>query len=153
MDLNLITVADFKARFYRDFTYGQFPNTVALNFPNESVIQDQDIQNAFDDTKLQFNQGLFGTDDDIRIGYLYLSAHNLCMNIRSSNGGINGTGAFPVASRSVGSVSEAYSIPAAYTDNPQLAIYTQTTYGIKYLEFVLPKIVGNVVSVYGGTSP
>jgi hypothetical protein len=53
----------------------------------------------------------------------------------------------------VGNVSESYSIPHAYMDNPVYSFYTQSAYGLKYLSLVLPGIVGNVVAVGGATQP
>lgn len=155
MDLSTITVADFKAKFYRDFEYATVPSGVEQAIPNPDFVQDQDITNAFQDAQYALNQALFGTDANITLAYLYLTAHFLCQAISSAEGGINGgsAGAFPVASRSVGSVSESYQIPDAYKDSPVLAGYAQTSYGIRYLQMILPKLVGNMTAVYGGTNP
>lgn len=154
MDLNTITTAAFKARFYRDFTYySAVPDGTNEVDYNPDWVQDRDITNAFGDAQALLNQGLFSTDTVITNAYLFLSAHCLCVNIRSVNGGINGPGALPVSARAVGSVSESYGIPAEYLNSPILADYTQTTYGLKYLSIALPAMVGNMAGVYGGTNP
>lgn len=149
MDLNSITVADFKAQFPRDFPYAP-PSIVG----NNDYVYDADISRAFLEAQVVFNQGLFGSDAQIRMGYLYVTAHYLCLDLRAALAGIQGSGgSFPVSSRSVGSVSESYAIPERYTDDPLLALYTQTNYGMKYLSLVLPNLVGNMVAVFGGTNP
>lgn len=156
MDLNTITVADFKTRFYRDFYYtNQNPNQEQTPPPNIDTVQDIDITNAFMDAQALFNQGLISSADGqtfIQPAYLYLSAHCLCLNLKAASNGINsgGTGGFPVNGRTVGSVSESYTIPQAYIDDPVLAQYTQTAYGMKYLAMVLPYLRGNMVGLIGG---
>lgn len=153
MDLTTITVQQFKDRFYRDFAFiNQNPNQDQPVPPNSEFIQDRDINNAFADAQGLLNQALLGSDVNITNGYLYLTAHCLSLNIKASESGVNsgGTGAFPVASRSVGSVSEAYQVPDAYKDDPILAQYAQTAYGQKYLAMVLPGLRGNMVPIYGG---
>ena len=156
MDLSTITVAQFKARFYRDFTFSnQNPDPEQPVPDNSDIIQDIDIENAFSDAGVLLNQALLGDDNTITNGYLYLSAHCLCLNIKASDAGVNsgGTGAFPVAGRSVGSVSETYQVPDAYKDDPILAQYAQTAYGQKYLAMVLPLLRGNMAFVLGGALP
>jgi len=154
MDLSTITIADFKAKFYRDFTYNnqnQSPPNAPVPY---DVVQDIDITNAFSDAQEVLNQCLFADGNGITIGYLLLTAHFLALAIKSSDSGINGGGGtFPVQSRSVGSVSESYMIPDAYKDSPVLSGYTSTSYGMRYLNMVLPYIIGNVVPVVGGVQP
>lgn len=116
-------------------------------------IQDSDINSAFLEAQIVCNQALFQTDAQNKIGYLYLTAHFLCNDIKAALAGVNSSGGFPVASRSVGSVSESYTIPEAYTQNPILAMYTQSSYGMKYLAMILPAITGNMKAVWGGSLP
>lgn len=151
MDLSTITIQQFKDRFYRDFTYKKVDENGIDSIPDQDFVQDQDIQNAFNDAKPLLNQALLGSDATITLGYLYLSAHCLSLNIKAASAGVNsgGTGAFPVTSRSVGSVSEAYQVPDAYKDDPILAQYAQTAYGQKYLAMVMPMLRGNMAGVIG----
>jgi uncharacterized protein DUF4054 len=158
VDLTTITVAQFKSRFYRDFYFAnQNPNQSQPVPDNaDDIIQDVDIDNAFTDAMALLNQGLFPCNNNlITTAYLYLTAHMLCLNIKAADAGINGTGTggFPVSARTVGSVSESYAIPEAYSNDPILAQYAQTTYGQKYLSLVLPLIRGNVQAVWGGAQP
>jgi Protein of unknown function (DUF4054) len=128
-------------------TYWAVASDKVLNY-----VQDVDITFAFSAAQGSFNQGLFGTDDDITLGYLLLSAHFLALHLKTSFGGIMANGGFPVQSRSVGGVSESYAIPAQYLKNAVFAQFTTTSYGMQYLNKVAPTIVGNVFTVMGGTN-
>ena len=149
MDLNSITVAAFKAYFTRDFPYLP-PGSPSP--PDPQFVSDADITKAFGEAQMAFNQGLFGDDNGITIAYLYLTAHFLCIDLRAALAGISGAGTFPVSGRSVGNVSENYMIPEAYSDDPYIAMFTATSYGVKYLTLLLPNLRGNVFAVFGGTN-
>lgn len=153
MDLNTITVTDFKNYFRRDFPYAQEPATDNVCANLDAYVFDFDIEKAFLEAQAILNQALFPDDATIRLAYLYLSAHYLANDLRTAQGGIESTGNFPVSSRSVGSVSESYQIPDAYKDNAQVAFFSTTGYGQKYLSIVLPALVGNVRTVLGATLP
>lgn len=157
MDLNTITVQDFKEYFYRDFAYlpvwnitttynqGQrvyyetdslfydclkngvtsIPTTatdwsIVTKDDVNNYILDQDIEKSFKEAQFQLNQSLFCSDEEITIAYLYLTAFYLVRDINTSMAGLESTGQYPVASRSVGSVSESYDIPQAYKESPTL---------------------------------
>lgn len=119
----------------------------------DNYILDEDIEKAFDEAQITFNQALFTSDKNIEIGYLYLTAHYLVNDIRASKGGIEAFGSFTVTSRSVGNVSESYGVPDAYMRDPVYAFYTQSPYGLKYLNMILPRLVGNIGIVCGWTNP
>ena len=142
MDLTSITVADFKSLFVRDFTYGTITDTV----------NDSDITRAFAEASLCLNQSLYSSDAAIKMMYLYLTAHYLVLDLRAASASLESSGSFPVNSRTVGSASESYTIPQQYLDSPVLSVYTQTAYGMKFLSITLPLLVGNIGTVYGGTS-
>lgn len=151
MDLSTITASNFKTFFRRDFPY--LP-TVSTDYCDaDKYVLDEDIDKAFSEAQMVFNQGLFGTDAEIRIAYYYCTAHYLCNDLRAASFGIDGVGSFPVSARTVGGVSETYSIPQRYIDDPQLAFFTNSTYGLKYLSLVLPNLVGNIGIVDGWTNP
>lgn len=119
----------------------------------DNYILDEDIEKAFGEAKISFNQSLFTSDENITIGYLYLTAHYLVNDIRAASRGISGVAAFPLQSRSVGSVSESYGVPEVYLKNPVYSFYTQSPYGLKYLNLILPLLVGNIMGICGGTRP
>jgi hypothetical protein len=145
VDLTTITVAQFKARFNRDFNY--------LEVASGNYIWDQDILNAYMDAQGLFNQGLYQGQNALINAYLYLSAHCLCVNLKMANQGINGVGVNVVSGKNVGGSSESYTIPAEYTNDATLALYTRTQYGMKYLALTLPQTRGNITSVRGGVQP
>jgi hypothetical protein len=114
-------------------------------------VQDSDIERAFLETQLNFNQALFGTDAQITLVYLYVAAHYLVQDLRTALAGVESRGDYLVNSRSVGNVSEGLAVPQRFVDDPILSYFATTGYGRKYLSLLLPRIVGNVVSVEGGT--
>lgn len=135
------TVADFKAYFTRDFVYGT----------DNTKVQDSDITKAFGQTDLSLNPALASSQDSFTMLYLYMSAHWLCMDLRMSSQSVNGQFSWAVNSKSVGSVSESFSIPQRILDNPELAYLTKTNYGAKYVALILPQISGQVFTVAGRT--
>lgn len=140
---NIPAVSDFKNYFTRDFPYGSTSTTV----------NDSDIQNAISEAGFDFPQGLFSTQSNFTLGYLYLSAHFLVLNLRNSSQGIAGQYNWLTVSKGVGSVNGAYGIPQRILDRPQFAMIAQTTYGAKYLQFILPQLVGNIGASFGNTKP
>lgn len=138
------TVNTFKEYFYRDFPYGSDMNTSVL---------DKDIEKAFGQANVNINEALFSSQTDFSIGYLLLSAHFLVVDLRMSSQGISGAYSWLVASKSVGSVSESFSIPQRILDNPEFAQLAQTNYGAKYLQLLLPRLSGQMFSVHGSTRP
>jgi hypothetical protein len=116
---------------------------------NVGLVSDKDIENAYAEACVNFNASLFSSDDDIKIGYLYLSAHYLVHDLNA--GGVDGSASGQVNSRSVGNVSESYSIPTDYLNSPIYSFYARTTYGLKYLSLVIPRLTGNVLVVEGAT--
>lgn len=138
------SVADFKAFFDRDFPYGTDPNVAVL---------DSDITKAFLFTNVNFNPDLFADQGSYNVGYLLLSAHYLVMNLRSSSQGINGQFSFLESGKSVGSVSQNFSIPQRVLDNPDWAVLMKTNYGAQFLQLILPQLCGLVFNVFGTTLP
>lgn len=189
MDVTTITVADFQAKFFRDFPYlNIYSSTTTYNagttvyfgvlfytaiqngllniLPGSDAtkwqlvagqvndfVLPQDIENAFLEAEAIFNDALFNGDATVKLAYLYLTAHYLVNDLRTATQGIESSGNFPVSSRSVGSMSESYEIPETYSKNPQLAFFTTSGYGMKFLSLILPNLVGNFGAVCGGTNP
>lgn len=137
------TIADFQSYFVRDFPYGTDPNVAIL---------DSDIGNAMNQTvAFPINSGLYSTQEQYTLGFLYMSAHFLVLNMRASTQGINGQFNFLQQSKGVGNVNEAFSIPQRILDSPSFSIFTKTNYGMMMLQLVLPRLLGNVISVQGTT--
>lgn len=138
-----VTVAEFKAWFYRDFPYSN----------DETGIQDTDILKAFAEASMNFNESLFSTDDEKKLGFLYLAAHYLVIDIQNSSQGINGKYEGIMSSKSVGSVSVGYTIPDWVMASPIYSLLSQSKYGMKYLSLIIPLLIGNVGVVKGATHP
>jgi len=109
---NDITVSDFKAYFDRHFPYAPLddPN-------NQEFVRDIDIQNAFEQAKVNFNKGIWDSYESAKIAYLFLTAHYLCMDMRMAESGLSSSGAFAMSSKSVGDVSASYAIPDTFMNS------------------------------------
>jgi len=139
------TVDDFKNYFTRDFPYGTDPSTNIL---------DSDIAKAYGQVNLfGINSGLFTNQENYTIGYLWLAAHFLVVDLRASSQGIAGRYNWLESNKAVGNVSSGYSIPQRILDYPSFSMLTQTRYGAKYLEMLLPLLIGQIFTVAGHTKP
>jgi hypothetical protein len=116
-----------------------------------NYILDADINKAFSEAQIIFNQSLFGSDANLTIAYLYLTAHFLVVDIRRSSQGLASKGDFLAQSQTVGAVSETLSIPSNMASNPIYQLYLTTGYGSKYLNLAMPALVGRVRIAYGAT--
>jgi hypothetical protein len=143
------TVADFKAKFVRDFPYQPgSPTPVDIN----KYIQDSEIQANLDLTSKLINDELFNDQFFYTQAFLYLSAHYLVEAIKAAGQGVSGVMEFLVSSKAVGSVSIGYSIPESFLKNPYYALLVKDPYGAKYLELILPYLVGVTFAVDGRTT-
>ena len=139
------TIAEFKAWFSRDFPYS--------NDGDLTGVTDADISKAFAEASMNFNPSLFETDDEKKLGFLYLAAHYLVIDLQNSSQGISGKYEGIMASKTVGSVSVGYQIPTWLLEHPIYSLLSQTKYGMKYLSLIIPLLVGNVAAVKGITHP
>ena len=137
-------VTDFQNFYYRDFPYGPNINTQVTN---------TDIMKAYQQANLSINQINYLKQGSYTQGYLWLSAHRLCVNINNSSQGLNGQFNWGEQSKSVGGVSQSFAIPEQVTKNPVFAAFTKTTYGADYLMDLLPRLTGAMGSVAGHTKP
>lgn len=149
-----VTVAEFKARFNRDFIYGKGPERV----------EDQDIQNALNDGTMVFNPSLWltnGAVDEKKIAFLFLAAHMMVLNIQAAGGlsatnmgvGVSSAGGGVIQQKSVGSVSLSFAMPDFVTKSPILSQFMKTDYGQKYLQLLIPRLVGGGDVVSGPVTP
>lgn len=149
-----ITVTDFKTWFTRDFKY-QIPlgeTEPIADCPND-YITDDDITKSFTEASMNFNPSLFGLDAELKMCFLYLSAHYLVNDLQTASAGADSAGYFPANSRSVGQVTESYQIPDWAIADPVLSSFCTTRYGQKYLSLIKPLLIGNVVVYQGATTP
>lgn len=136
------SVQDFKNYFNRDFPYGTTPNTV----------MDIDITNAYQDAGINFNPDLWADQQSYSIGYMLLAAHYLVINLRASSQGISGQYEWMQVGKGVGSVNESIQIPDRIMANPELAMYTKTYYGAKYVLFIIPQLSAQIYTVRSCTN-
>jgi hypothetical protein len=150
---NDVTTDDFKSWFRRDFDY-QIPlgSTEPITDCPKDYVTDFDITKAMSEAGINFNDGLFSSDDELRITFLYITAHYLVNDLQTAMEGVSSVGYFTVASRSVGSVSESYDIPAWMKTDPNLSFYMTSRYGQKYLSLIKPLLIGNVQCYEGATT-
>lgn len=138
------TVDDFKNYWVRDFPYGIDPNTSVL---------DSDISKAFGQTNFNINRDLFSSQEQYSVAYLCLAAHYLVVDLRMAGQGISGQYAFLETAKSVGNVSQSFAIPDEILKHPYWSMLCKTNYGAKYVELLLPQMVGQIFTVCGHTHP
>lgn len=139
-----ITVAEFKTWFSRDFPFSSDVN---------QGITDDDISKAFAEANMNFNYTLWDTEENRKLGFLYLAAHYLVIDMQNSSQGINGRYEGIMSSKSVGSVSVGYTIPDWVMASPIYSLLSQSRYGMKYLSLIIPLMIGNIGVVKGATHP
>lgn len=122
----------------------QLYNSSILNYT-----RDEDINNAFLEAGVNFNESLFPNKETATLVFLYLTAHYLTVDFNNAIGK-NNVGI--LTSKSVGSVSEGYSIPKWLSDNSALSVYASTGYGIKYASLIKPYLTGNILMFKGATT-
>lgn len=118
-----------------------------------NYVSDADIEKAWGEALASFNYGLGGTDDEIKLIFLYLVAFYLSYDLQLASGGAYGQITFPATDVTVGSVHEAYYVPKVYLENPILAFYARNGFGLKYLNLVYPKLIGNAGIAKGWSLP
>jgi hypothetical protein len=117
-------------------------------------VSDYDIANAqIAATQFNVTQGLFGSQQAFTYAYNLLTAHYLCKILAASGAGLAGKGEWITNSKSVGDVSESFSIPDRIMRSPYLSRLASTTYGINFAELVLPSLIGNMVPFHRNTLP
>ena len=127
-------------------------NTTDWKLYNDSVLnytQDSDILEAIKEAFVNFNEALFPDEATAKLVFLFLVAHYLTIDFGIATGNIQ---VGLTTSKSVGSVSESYTVPQWLLNNPALSAYATTPYGIKYASLIRPYLVGNIFVVKGSTT-
>ena len=135
-----------------DFT-DEYYWVIANGVEKTDYVCDCDIDRAFKEANVVFNDGLCGTDESAQLMFLYLAAFYLAYDLSVAAGGAYGSVNFPATEVKVGSVSEGYYIPKAYLEDPILGFYARNGFGLKYLNMLYPRLVGNVGVVAGWSLP
>lgn len=127
-------------------------NTTDWELYNDSTLNyttDEDIQEAIQEAGINFNCSFFEDCSQKKTVFGLLVAHYLTVDFNNALG-INQVG-LPT-SKSVGSVSEGYSIPNWMTANAALSAYATTGYGIKYASLIQPYLCGQIILTPGRTT-
>lgn len=143
----------YENNFYickKETTTNDPTNTSDWNVYNDSVLnytQDEDILEAYAEAKVNFNESLFPDEATALKVFLFLAAHYLTVDFQNALGS---TTIGIATSKSVGSVSEGYTIPQYIQNSPALSAYCTTGYGVKYASLMYPYTIGNVMLFHGG---
>lgn len=148
------TVEEFKIFFARDFPFQPTPDPDAVPpivIDPSKYVQDSDIVKAFMMANTKFLECCLPDQESYTVAYMYLAAHVLSNNFKTSNGGMNGSFSFGSTSQSVGSVSISNSLPGDIATSPIWAWYISTPYGVEYVMMIYPCTLGAFGSVPGRT--
>jgi hypothetical protein len=140
------TVADFKARFDRDFAYSGDQSDM-------SRVRDVDITRGFTGAGMNFNEALWPTQAAYAEAFLLLSAHFLCVNILNSSQGLGSQSTWLLSQKHVSSVGGSFAIPEQVREDPFLSRLATTGYGAEYLFILAPLLVGNFTTARGFSHP
>ena len=99
------------------------------------------------------SQSLWANQTEYTYTFNLLTAHFLVTNLIASSQGIRGQGEWLMQAKTVGDISAQYMIPDRINQHPYLGLLTKTRYGCQYLELMLPKMVGNIITCFGPTKP
>lgn len=150
----MITVEDFKNYFKRDFKASFLPNDIEESSDEATeYILDSDIEKAINQKTAILNEALFEDCKILYIAEMFLTAHCLVYDLRTSNSGLASTFEFPLQSKSVGGVSVSYGIPQIYLQKEIFSFFLTSGYGLKYLALLVPRMKGNVSIATGWTLP
>jgi hypothetical protein len=147
MSMTAPSVDDFKTRFVRDFSFA--PESDPTNL---SYIIDADVTRSINQGLIEFNESLFGTEAQQLEVFYFLAAFHLVENIKIAQKGLSAQAKMPVTNASVGGVSESYQIPERYAKDPFISQFLANAYGVRYLQFLLPQLIGNMAIVEGTTT-
>jgi len=125
----------------------------AVSVNSANYVLDTDIQKAMNQGLNNVNDEIFENDTVLTDAFYYCCAHFLVMDIRMAEAGLDSRGEGIISSKSVGSVSVSFSLPEAFSKDPQWGYFAQTQYGQKYLSYVFPRVTGRPGVASGWTLP
>ena len=115
-------------------------------------ILDADIEKAMREASNKFNPSLFGTDDDKRLAFSYLTAFFLVYDLQMAKDGTNSSWSNPVTKREVGKMAVWYEVPAEMKNYPSYSFLSRNKYGLKYFELIRAKLAGNIRTFIGNAT-
>ena len=122
---------------------------------NQSVfnyISDEQISEAFIEAQINFNPELFEGCGTVSNVFYYLAGHYLVIDLNIMQAPFATGFLGLLQSKSVGSVSASFGLPQWVMNDPNLGLYAQTQFGLKYLSLLLPYLTGQIMIVQGKTT-
>jgi len=150
--ISTLTIQDFVSYFPRGFPPYDYNITEGSGEFDKTKINNEDVQEAFDEAYAVFNENLFNGDQRIiKTAYFYLVAHYLTSDLISASKGVAFAGGLET-SKSVGDVSVGYTIPQVFQNNPQAIHWAKTLWGQKYMSLLAPYLTGLIMFSEGTTT-
>lgn len=141
-------VADFKAKFNREFVYGDGQDTV----------MNSDIERALSEVIPYYNRALLPDPASQNSAYLYAAAHLMVLNIQGAGGlsavklglGVDNQAEGIQLSKGLDAANVSYQAPPDYvTSSPTLQFFWTTTFGRAYVGMIYHALLGNMAVVAG----
>ena len=120
---------------------------------NEKRVTDDDLIGALADAGDNMNEENFPDQASFTRGYLFLAAHCLVENLLASVEGLASQFSWLTQAKSVGGVSQSFAVSERIREDPFLSLLSTTRYGARYLQMVLPYIVGHTSALCRQTNP
>lgn len=115
-------------------------------------ILDADIEKAMREASNKFNPSLFGTIEDRKLAFSYLTAFFLVYDLQMAKDGTNSSWSNPVTKREVGKMAVWYEVPAEMKNYPSYSFLSRNKYGLKYFELIRAKLAGNIRTFIGNAT-
>lgn len=115
-------------------------------------ILDADIEKAMREASNKFNPSLFGTLEDKKLAFSYLTAFFLVYDLQMAKDGTNSSWSNPVTKREVGKMAVWYEVPAEMKNYPSYSFLSRNKYGLKYFELIRAKLAGNIRTFIGNAT-
>ena len=115
-------------------------------------ILDADIEKAMREASNKFNPSLFGSIEDKKLAFSYLTAFFLVYDLQMAKDGTNSSWSNPVVKREVGKMAVWYQVPEEMKNYPSYSFLSRNKYGLKYFELIRAKLTGNIKTFIGNAT-
>lgn len=155
---NAIFTVNFKYKVFKSLIDDNYtvPTSGDWQEDEENTINDfildADIEKAMREASNKFNPSLFGTDDDRKLAFSYLTAFFLVYDLQMAKDGTNSSWSNPVTKREVGKMAVWYEVPAEMKNYPSYSFLSRNKYGLKYFELIRAKLAGNIRTFIGNAT-
>ena len=118
----------------------------------DDFILDADIEKAMREASNKFNPSLFGSIEDRKLAFSYLTAFFLVYDLQMAKDGTNSSWSNPVVKREVGKMAVWYQVPEEMKNYPSYSFLSRNKYGLKYFELIRAKLTGNIKTFIGNAT-